>query len=99
MNMLQNKKFLVFVSVCLLLLLGLVLVLNSYSAKNQAKREELEGIYESLYEQAMIEIEQNEIKRDQEKRERAIKEATYSPYEKLNDETMLACLCLLSRRP
>ena len=98
MYMLQNKKFLAFVSVCLSLLLGLVLVLNNYSAKNQAKREELEDIYESLYEQAMIEIEQNEIKREEERKEHLEKEATYSPYEKLNDKTMLTNVFYLGDR-
>ena len=98
MYILQSKKFIVIVLVCLLLLVGLFVVLNDYSAKNKAKREELEEIYQLLYEQEMIKIEQNEIQREEEKKEHAIKEATYSPYQKLSDKTMLTSVFYLGDR-
>ncbi len=98
MYMLKNKKFIIFISVCLLLLIGLVAVLNNYSARNRAKREGLEEMYESLYEQAMLEIEENEKKREQELKEYAEKVATYSPYEKLGEKGMSTYIFYLGDR-
>lgn len=98
MYMLKNKKIIISISLCLLLLIGLIAVLNNYSARNQAKREELEAVYESLYEQAMLEIEENEKKREQELKERAEKEATYSPYEKLGEKGMITYVLYLGDR-
>ena len=98
MYMLKNKKFIISISLCLLLLIGLIAVLNNYSARNQAKREELEAVYESLYEQAMLEIEENEKKREQELKERVEKEATYSPYEKLGEKGMITYVLYLGDR-
>ena len=96
--MLKNKKIIISISLCLLLLIGLIAVLNNYSARNQAKREELEAVYESLYEQAMLEIEENEKKREEELKERAEKEATYSPYEKLGEKGMITYVLYLGDR-
>ena len=98
MFLFQYKRFLALVLICVLLLVGLVIVLNNYSASNRTKREELEGLYESLYEQEMIKIEQNEQKRENEKKTRAEKEATYSPYQKLGDTTMLTSILYLGDR-
>ena len=98
MYIFQYKRFVVLVLVCIALLFGLVIVLNNYSAKNQAKREELEGLYVSLYEQEMIKIERNEQKREDERKEHAEKEATFSPYQRLGDSSMLTSVFYLGDR-
>ena len=98
MHMFLNKRFLILFFVCVLLLIGVAVVLNSYSAKNQAKREELEGMYESIYEQEMEKIEEREKEREEEARIHAYKEATYSPYQKLADETMFTSVFYLGDR-